>query len=105
MLQTPSSMLKSRPKRLPSRALPKSQAVSTPEKVATEAMLRSISAQRRTKVTPQAARATGPIWLTTFCRFRVVRKTSVTRLKKMNIAASVVSGATIRACRLAKRSA
>ena len=61
------------------------QAASTPVNVATEAMLRSISAQSSTKVTPVAATAIGAIWVTTFCRFCVVRKTSVTRLKKMNM--------------------
>src|SRR5689334_12994203 len=66
-------------------------------------MLRSISAQSSTKVIPVAATATGPIWVTTFCRFCFFKNVSVTRLKKITIASSVSSGASIRACRLAHR--
>ena len=81
------------------------QAASTPVKVATEAMLRSISAQSSTKVTPVAATAIGAIWVTTFCRFWAVRKTSVARLKKMNMLIRVTNGARSRALRLAQCSA
>src|SRR5215203_2885928 len=74
-----------------------------PEKVDIEAILRSISAHRSTNVMPVAATAMGPTWVMTFCRLRVVRNTSVAKLKNVNIAASVTNGARILALRLAQR--
>ncbi len=65
----------------------------TPVIMATDAMLRSISPQSRTKVTPVATTASVATWARTLRRFTMFKKLSVVALKKTTRITSVANGA------------